>query len=60
MFNRDEFAQYNKKHGPFDLDACCDDQGVNAHVARFCSPSNSFLDTDVAGQRIWANFPFDQ
>ena len=43
---------------PFDLDACCNTDGSNALVANFCSPGNSFLSHDCAGQHIWCNAPF--
>ncbi len=33
----------------FDLDACCDDLGVNSHCADYCSPAKSFLSRDVCG-----------
>ena len=42
---------------PFDIDACCDDDGVNSHCASYCSPSSSFLKRDVSGQHVWMNVP---
>ena len=44
---------------PFDLDACCNDDGSNSHVPdSFCSPSNSFLQHNCAGKHVWCNPPF--
>ena len=45
---------------PFDLDACCNDSGDNALVEKYCSPSNSFLLHDCAGQHVWCNFPYGE
>ena len=42
---------------PFDIDACCDDDGVNSHCASYCSPSSFFLKRDVSGQHVWMNVP---
>lgn len=42
----------------FTIDACCDDSGVNAHCAEFCSPARSFLSSDVSGMHVWLNAPF--
>ena len=42
----------------FTLDACADDEGNNAHCENFCSPSKSFLVTELTGQHIWLNAPF--
>jgi hypothetical protein len=44
----------------FTLDACCNDNGSNALVSKFCSKSNSFLETDVQGEHVWLNPPFNQ
>ena len=35
-------ASYDLRYGPFEVDACCDDQGYNAYCAVYWSPSNSF------------------
>jgi hypothetical protein len=42
----------------FTYGACCDDRGVNAHCADFSSPTNSFLQCDIAGRHVWLNAPF--
>lgn len=42
---------------PFDIGACCDDNGVNSHCASYCSPSSSFLKHDVSGQHVCMNVP---
>ena len=60
QLSRTIFLQLNKTYGPFDLDGACDDQGENAHVWDFCSPSRSFLTEDFAGKNVYLNAPFDQ
>lgn len=42
----------------FDLDACANDDGCNAHVCKYCSPSDSFLEKSCAGMHVWCNPPF--
>lgn len=42
----------------FDIDACCDDFGVNSHCLSYCSPSSSFLKRDVSGLHVWLHAPF--
>ena len=44
--------------GGFTLDAACDARGSNRLVDSFCSERKSFLCQNLAGQRVWANFPF--
>ena len=37
----------------------CKDDGSNSRVPRFCSPSNSFFDTQtLASEHVWINAPF--
>lgn len=54
------FAKYDlsSKFGPFVVDACCDDLGINSFCRRFWSPSNSCLKHDWAGERVFCNPPF--
>ena len=60
MLNREFFLELSSKFGPFTCDACCDDRGANAHVSTlFFSPSNSFMDNDIAGMNVYMNPPFD-
>lgn len=40
------------------LDGCADDSGTHAVCPAFCSPSNSFLATDVAGKMVWLHPPY--
>ena len=42
----------------FNIDTCCDDSGVNAHGAEFCSPAQCLLSSDVSGKHVWSNSPF--
>ena len=59
MLRPDIFTKLQAKIGrAFTIDACCNDDGSNKLVDRFCSGSNDFLQTDVAGETIWLNPPF--
>jgi len=42
------------------LDGASNDKGTNAQCDRYCSPSKSFLETQVDGETIWLNPPFNQ
>jgi predicted aspartyl protease len=56
-----EFSQLETMSGyTFTLDACAHDSGNNALCESFCSPSKSFLETDLDNAHIWMNAPFDQ
>ena len=45
----------------FTFEACCDDQGLNGHAnLPYCSPANSVLDKDLAGERVFMNPPFKE
>ena len=44
----------------FTIDGACNDDGSNAHFEKFCSPSKSFLDTQVDGETLWLNPPFNR
>lgn len=61
MFDRDEFSRLSVLYGPFTMDAAADCAGNNAHVtSKFCSPDNSFFETDCSGNTVWCNPPFDR
>ena len=60
QLDRQKFLQLQRLYGPFDIDGACDDEGKNAHVAAYCSPSKSFLDADFAGKNVFLNAPFDK
>ena len=57
MLSRDEFLRLQDLHGTFTIDAACDDQGCNAQVTPFYSPSRSFLSAEVAGHQVWLHPP---
>lgn len=59
MFDKAEWAQFNAKYR-FTIDGCADSKGLNAFCNTFCSPINSFLETDVSGHTVWLNPPFDK
>ena len=42
MFDPGLFSSYNLMYGPFEVDACADDEGRNAQCKRFWSPSDSY------------------
>lgn len=52
------FKQIENQVGFFTLDGIADDFGYNAQCVRFRSPSDSFFEADVQGERIWL-FPPD-
>ena len=57
--HRHWFEQIQRQVGrTFTLDACTNDTGDNALCAHYCSPSNSFLSRDLAGECVWMNPPF--
>lgn len=60
QFNRSEFLSLNRQYGPFEIDACADAAGLNAHCTAFFSPANSFLTAHVAGKAIWLHPPRSQ
>ena len=61
MLDRTEFLKLSDSYGPFDIDACADDNGTNSQVSQdFCCPSKSFLDRDISGKKVYMNPPFDR
>ncbi|XRB25503.1 RNA-dependent DNA polymerase [Pseudoscourfieldia marina] len=44
MTNDEEWMEIELNHGPHNLEGCARDDGKNARLKRYCSPSNSFLD----------------
>ena len=58
QFDPSEFDKLSRRVGGFSLDAASDNSGNNAHCERFCCERRSFLCQDLAGERVWANFPF--
>ena len=57
QLNRSEFLALNRQFGPFQIDACADAAGLNAHCTTFFSAANSFLSANVAGKAIWLHPP---
>ena len=53
------FEELNSRFGPFTVDGCADDLGLNAFVSsNFYSPSKSFLTAKLSGEKVWVNPPF--
>lgn len=42
----------------FTFDAASNDDGTNAHCARYACNSRSFFDSDVSGETVWINPPY--
>ena len=53
------FAFVNSKHGPFTLDGMVADDGHNALVSNFCSPSYPFFEAELGGHRVWLFPPLE-
>lgn len=62
MFLPSEFTAIEAElHSPFTLHAACDDDGKNKHTdTTYCSPSNSFLQSNCAHHQVFMNPPFSQ
>ena len=60
MLQTDLFLDLHAEFGPFTLDGASDAEGTNSHLPRWCSKSESFLERDLAGERVWLNPPFRQ
>ena len=60
MLETDIFCDLHAEFGPFTLDGACDEEGTNSHLPRWCSKSDSFLEKDLQGERVWLNPPFRQ
>ena len=59
MFSPQLFKEVEKSVGAaLTFDSACNDDGSNALCARFASPSRSFLQQDVSGERVWINPPY--
>ena len=57
-FDSSKFAEYDMTFGPFDVDACADDSGENAHLLCHWSPSNSCLKNSWTGLTVFCNPPW--
>lgn len=42
----------------FTFDACCNNNGSNAHCRNYACPSRSFLNADLTGHTVWMHAPF--
>lgn len=54
------FQKYQDAYGPFHIDACCSDDGTNAHptLLGFWSPKNSCLEQDWSRNNVYCNPPW--
>ena len=53
------FKQIENVVGQFTVDGMADDAGYNAQCVRFHSPSDSFFEADLSGERVWLFPPED-
>ena len=60
QFEPDLFKSYDIHYGPFDVDACADNEGQNAQCEHFWSPNNSYAQHSWAGTKVWCNPPFEE
>ena len=60
LFDPAEFKRLQEEYGPFTLDAAANGDGSNAQIPNYCSKQRSFLQEELHGQNIWANFPFQR
>ena len=60
QFQTDVFRSYNLRHGPFDVDACADNQGHNAQCQKWWCPNDSYSQQSWSGMKIWCNPPFGE
>ena len=58
MFDSSKFAEYAERYGPFHVDACANDNGDNAHLPCFWSPSYSCLDNSWTDMTVFCNPPW--
>ncbi|KAK3252521.1 hypothetical protein CYMTET_38184 [Cymbomonas tetramitiformis] len=60
QYRRDEFLSVQAElPRPFTLDGGADPVGTNAHLPRYCSVVDSFLERGLAGESVYANPDFD-
>ena len=53
---------FEPPHARFDftLEGCADDEGLNSHGdSPHCSPSDSILERDLFGERVFINSPWE-
>ena len=60
MFDRAKFHELDQEYGPFTLDGAANANGDNSQCKRFCSKEKSFMDQDLTGETVWANFPYER
>jgi len=60
QFDPDLFMSYNLRCGPFQVDACADNDGRNAQCAEFWCSKDSYASHSWAGLNVWCNPPFEK
>jgi hypothetical protein len=54
------FNDLNKLWGPFDIDACCDTNGLNAQLPQYWSPLQDCLQQSWTHKKVYCNPPFSR
>ena len=57
-FDSSRFMEYSQKYGPFDVDACANPDGSNAHLPKYWSQEDSCLDNSWTGLNVFCNPPW--
>ena len=57
-FDHSKFQEYHLKYGPFDVEACADEEGHNAHMSPYWSAKDSCLQHSWTGLRTYCNPPW--
>ena len=58
VFNQAEYNRLNYLHGPFTLDGCA--SAFDTKCEKYCSIEKPFEKTDIKGENIYLNPPFDE
>ena len=59
QFDKSQFADLDRNLGPFDVDACCDLAGYNAHCKVFWTELDDCIKQTWKGKNIYCNPPFN-
>ena len=60
MLERNIFKTLEEQWGPFDVDACCDEEGSNSQLPAFWSPAQDCLQQDWTHKSVYCNPPFSK
>jgi hypothetical protein len=60
MLERHIFNELESVWGPFDVDACCDEGGLNAQIPSYWSPAQDCLLQDWSNKNVYCHPPFSR